>query len=104
MSYNSKECQVLFRAILSLRLYVNAIGSFKFRIHCCRGYDPESKGKVEAGVTDVKENCLYGESFADAAALDEHIVGWLETVANVRTTARRIANRPCITKVKNWRI
>jgi len=55
-----------------------------FRIHCCRGYDPESKGKVEAGVKYVKENCLYGESFADAAALDDHIACWLETVANVR--------------------
>jgi len=56
-----------------------------FRIHCCRGYDPESKGKVEAGVKYMKENCLYGESFADAAALEQHIACWLETVANVRT-------------------
>jgi len=56
-----------------------------FRIHCCRGYDPESKGKVEAGVKYVKENCLYGESFEDLAALEQHIACWLETVANVRT-------------------
>ncbi|MDQ6996101.1 MAG: IS21 family transposase [Mariprofundus sp.] len=56
-----------------------------FRIHCCRGYDPESKGKVEAGVKYVKENCLYGECFADEAALEQHIACWLETVANVRT-------------------
>ncbi len=56
-----------------------------FRIHCCRGYDPESKGKVEAGVKYVKENCLYGESFADVTALEQHIACWLETVANVRT-------------------
>ncbi len=56
-----------------------------FRIHCCRGYDPESKGKVEAGVKYVKENCLYGESFADVAELEYHIAHWLETVANVRT-------------------
>jgi len=56
-----------------------------FRIHCCEGYDPESKGKVEAGVKYVKANCLYGESFADAAELEQHIACWLETVANVRT-------------------
>ena len=56
-----------------------------FRIHCCAGYDPESKGRVEAGVRYVKENCLYGESFADVAALEQHIACWLETVANVRT-------------------
>ncbi len=32
----------------------------------------------------VKENCLYGERFADAADLDAHMIHWLGTVANVR--------------------
>jgi len=65
-----------------------------FRIHCCRGYDPESKGKVEAGVKYVKENGLYGESFENFAALEQHIRQWLDTVANVRihgTTRRQPA-------------
>jgi len=31
-----------------------------FSIRACEGYDPESKGKVEAGVKYVKGNALYG--------------------------------------------
>ncbi len=55
-----------------------------FRIHACRGYDPESKGKVEAGVKYVKRDCLYGETFTDEAALRGHLQQWLDEVANVR--------------------
>ena len=58
-----------------------------FRIHACRGYDPESKGKVEAGVKYVKGDCLYGETFADEAALRVHVQQWLDEVANVRCHA-----------------
>lgn len=63
-----------------------------FRIHACRGYDPESKGKVEAGVKYVKRDCLYGESFADEADVRAHVQQWLDEVANVRchgTTGRQ---------------
>ena len=56
-----------------------------FRIHACEGYDPESKGKVEAGVKYVKRDCLYGEAFRDEQHLRQHVLDWLETVANVRT-------------------
>jgi transposase len=42
--------------------YATAAG---FHIRACEGYDPESKGKVEAGVKYVKHNGLYGETFAD---------------------------------------
>ena len=62
-----------------------------FRVHACRGYDPESKGKVEAGVKYVKQDCLYGERFVDREALRHHVLDWLEEVANVRlhgTTGR----------------
>jgi len=62
-----------------------------FRIHACRGYDPESKGKVEAGVKYVKRDCLYGERFADEADVRAHVQQWLDEVANVRchgTTGR----------------
>jgi transposase len=62
-----------------------------FRVHACQGYDPESKGKVEAGVKYVKQDCLYGESFADRDGLRRHVQAWLDTVANRRvhgTTGR----------------
>ncbi len=55
-----------------------------FRIHACEGYDPESKGKVEAGVKYVKQDCLYGETFRNEQHLREHVQDWLDTVANVR--------------------
>ena len=64
--------------------YATTVG---FRIYACHGYDPESKGKVEAGVRYVKESCLYGESFENFSALEQHIANWLTTVANVRIHA-----------------
>ena len=50
-----------------------------FTIRACEGYDPESKGKVEAGVKYVKNNGLYGESFADWSHLESYNTDWLET-------------------------
>lgn len=58
-----------------------------FTIRACEGYDPESKGKVEAGVKYVKDNGLYGERFEDWAALESYLAEWLDTVANERTHA-----------------
>jgi len=55
-----------------------------FRIHACEGYDPESKGKVEAGVKYVKHNALYGEQFASWSELVGYMANWLDTVANQR--------------------
>jgi len=56
-----------------------------FRIHCCEGYDPESKGKVESGVKYVKQSGLYGETFEDFSDLEEYLANWLKNIANVRT-------------------
>ena len=58
-----------------------------FKVRACEGYDPESKGKVEAGVKYVKSNCLYGETFENWSALEQHVATWLDTIANVRTHA-----------------
>ena len=63
-----------------------------FRIHACCGYDPESKGKVEAGVKYAKQDAFYGETFRDEADLRRHVRQWLDEVANVRihgTTGRQ---------------
>lgn len=64
--------------------YANHAG---FRIHACEGYDPESKGKIEAGVKYVKANALYGETFSDWSALAAYLAEWLDTTANVRCHA-----------------
>ena len=58
-----------------------------FKVKACAGYDPESKGKVEAGVKYVKGNCLYGESFESAVILERHVTDWLDTVANTSVHA-----------------
>lgn len=55
-----------------------------FHIHACRGYDPESKGKVEAGVKHVKNNCFYAQEFETERAMHEYIASWL-IKANSRT-------------------
>ncbi len=53
-------------------------------VRVCEGYDPESKGKVEAGVKYVKGDCLYGDIYASWSALTRHVSHWLDEVANVR--------------------
>ena len=68
--------------------YATAAG---YRIHACEGYDPESKGKVEAGVKYVKQDALYGEAFENETAVHQHLQHWLKTVASIRihgTTGR----------------
>jgi hypothetical protein len=55
----------------------------RFDVRVCEGYDPESKGKIEAGVKYVKNNFLYGEEFTDFAALTERRLQWIEE-ANLR--------------------
>lgn len=61
--------------------YATAAG---FHIRACEGYDPESKGKVEAGVKYVKGNGLYGESFVNWHELERYLADWLDNTANQR--------------------
>ena len=60
----------------------------------CEGYDPESKGKVEASVKYVKNNFLYGEEFESFTDLEENSRKWLNDIANERIhgTTRK---QPC---------
>lgn len=55
-----------------------------FTIRACEGYDPESQGKVEAGVKYVKYNGLYGEAFASWQDLEQTLADWLDQTANQR--------------------
>lgn len=64
--------------------YATTVG---FRIRACEGDDPESKGKVEAGVKYVKQDALYGETFADFPALEVYVAQWFDETANVRLPA-----------------
>ncbi len=81
--------------------YATTVG---FHIRACEGYDPESKGKVEAGVKYVKQDGLYGETFVDFPALEAHLARWLEETANRRTHAHRRgpAGALRLTNARSW--
>jgi transposase len=53
-----------------------------FSIHLCRGYDPESKGKVEAVVKYVKSNFLACRIFQGLARLNSDGLQWLDRTGN----------------------
>jgi transposase len=55
-----------------------------FAIRVCEGYDPESKGKVEAGVKYVKHDGFYGETYRTIEDMHGYLATWLDEVANQR--------------------
>jgi len=59
--------------------------SAHYDLRVCEGYDPESKGKVEAGVKYVKGNFFYGEEFTSRSDLNQRLSSWIDNVANCRT-------------------
>lgn len=74
----------LFREVTFNERFHHYASQVGIDIRVCEGYDPESKGKVEAGVKYVKGDCLYGDRFTDWSGVEQHVQSWLETVANVR--------------------
>jgi hypothetical protein len=55
-----------------------------FRVRLCRGYDPESKGKIEAVVKYVKNNFLVGRVYNRLDQLNSDALKWLERIANAK--------------------
>ncbi|MBF0200660.1 MAG: IS21 family transposase [Desulfamplus sp.] len=62
--------------------YATSVG---YDLRICEGYDPESKGKVEAGVKYVKNDFFYGEEFTSRSDLNQSLSSWIDNVANCRT-------------------
>jgi transposase len=59
----------------------------------CAPYRARTKGKVESGVKYVKRNALAGRTFASFAALEQHLVQWMdEADQRVHGTTHE---RPC---------
>ena len=44
----------------------------------CEGYDPQSKGKIERNIQEVKQGFLYGRVFTDLADLRDQLHSWLD--------------------------
>jgi len=57
-----------------------------FKPRVCEGYDPESKGKVERVVREVKEDFFYGSQFKDIDEIRHQSFEWLNRVNNVKHT------------------
>jgi transposase len=67
-----------------------------FRIHACRPYRAQTKGKVERPVRYVRQSFVYGRAFASDADLNAQALAWLAHTANVRlhrTTGERPVDR-----------
>jgi transposase len=65
-------------------------------IQLCRGYRPQTKGRVESGIKYVKGNFWPGIEFTDYGDLNRQARVWYDTVANVRlhgTTLERPYDR-----------
>ena len=59
--------------------YVKETG---YSIYLCRGYDPETKGKVEKAVDYVKRNFLDGRTYYGIDRLNAECLSWLDRDGN----------------------
>ncbi len=60
---------------------------WSFTPRACRPYRAQTKGKVERPVRYLRDNFVYGRTFATDADLDQQRRQWLDDVANVRVHA-----------------
>lgn len=64
----------------------------KFRVYACRGYDPESKGKIENVIGFIKKNFAKHRLFTDLEEWNHQALKWLERRGNGKihnTTKKR---------------
>jgi transposase len=67
-------------------IYTEVFEAYKayagFTVRLCRGYDPQSKGKIEAVVKFIKNNYLKYRKFESIGQLNSGALAWLERTAN----------------------
>ena len=83
--------------------YKNYVG---FSIHLCRGYNPESKGKIEAVIKYVKGNFLACRIFHGIARLNSDGLAWLDRTGNgmVHETTKMIPKVTFIEEQKHLKL
>lgn len=64
--------------------FKDAMDFYGVECRLCHYYRAQSKGKVESGVKYIKRNALVGKAFASLEELNEYLVQWCLTVADVR--------------------
>ena len=62
--------------------FQNYINTMKYKIRLCRGYDPQSKGKVEAVVKYAKYNFAVNRTFIDIDSFNVDSFKWLARTGN----------------------
>lgn len=67
-------------------VFTSAFESYRqiqpFKIHACRGFDPESKGRVENVIGFVKNNFAKNRTFTDLSSWNEQALAWLRRKGN----------------------
>lgn len=79
---------ILTEAFDSYRKYIG------FSVRLCRGFDPESKGKIESTVKYVKGNFLACRIYYGISELNSQGMAWLDRTANakIHETTKMIPN------------
>lgn len=62
--------------------FQNYIHTMKYKVRLCRGFDPESKGKIEAVVKYAKYNFAINRTFIDIDLFNEDCLKWLDRTGN----------------------
>lgn len=62
--------------------FQNYINTMKYKVRLCRGFDPQSKGKIEAVVKYVKYNFAVNRIFMDVDLFNEDSFKWLDRTGN----------------------
>ncbi len=78
--------------IIFTKEFQKYIDIMKFKVYLCRGFDPASKGRVEAVVKFVKYNFAEHRIFSDIATFNEECQSWLDRTGNgkIHGTTKKI--------------
>lgn len=62
--------------------FQNYIDIMKYKVRLCRGFDPQSKGKIESVVKYAKYNFAINRTFVDIDSFNEDSFKWLNRTGN----------------------
>lgn len=62
--------------------FQNYINTMRYKVRLCRGFDPQSKGKIESVVKYSKYNFAINRIFIDVESFNEDSFKWLDRTGN----------------------
>lgn len=57
----------------------------RFKVHACRGADPESKGRIENVIGFIKNNFAKNRTYSDLESWNHQALAWLKRTGNGKT-------------------